>query len=296
MSYWNDPTKIWNLPYNGATLKQGPPVQLANAGAGNVTTGAHQWKVTVVDAGGETKPGEASDTLTTNSGSNGMALVKMPDYADNNATHFNVYRTEATGSTFKLVNASPLAVGTYKGKYYLDNVADGSLGAAAPSSNTTTTPIDDPPIGRAIIEALTAGTVTDFLVGFFVTQRRWVMQTTAAKNAAVLVPGTWTYLSSGDENRWYRGDYEWAPISEATTVVSIPGFSTSMDNVQEILMALDDAGMPMTIEYGEAAYPSNRIITITSGTKVFTAQTVDDDLVALVVCQIALMAMCDVAV
>jgi hypothetical protein len=117
-----------------------PTAALANRGVGLVSTGTHTYKTTILDAGGETLPSTASASITTDETTNGKVLVTIPAFVTGQ-TGANVYR-QVAGSTgaWKLVNATPISVaGDYE-----DNIADGSLGADAPSSNTTTTPLADP--------------------------------------------------------------------------------------------------------------------------------------------------------
>lgn len=117
-----------------------PTVALANLGAGLITNGTHSYKITLLDAGGATLPSPASSVLTTATATNGKVLVTIPAFVTGQ-TGANVYRTVAgNAGNYLLVNATPiLAAGGYT-----DNIADGSLGAAAPASNTTTTPLVDP--------------------------------------------------------------------------------------------------------------------------------------------------------
>lgn len=58
-------------------------------------------------------------------------LSSIPVSPDTNITTVNIYRTVANGSTFKLAGSVSNGTTTWQ-----DNVADGSLGADAPSSNT----------------------------------------------------------------------------------------------------------------------------------------------------------------
>ena len=126
--------------YDVAAPGSAPTAALANLGAGLVTSGTHSYKITALDAGGETLPTSASAVVTTATATNGKVYITVPTFVTGQ-TGANVYRT-ATGDAgdYLLVNSSPI---TSAGDY-LDNVADGSLGAAAPSSNTTTTPLTDP--------------------------------------------------------------------------------------------------------------------------------------------------------
>lgn len=111
------------------------------AAAGNVTNGAHKYKVTFVNATGETTPSSESNEITvTDNGVNGqIALTGIPT-GEVGVTARKVYRTEAAGSTFKLLTT----INDNTTTTFTDNVADGSLGAAAPSSNDASV---DPAVG-----------------------------------------------------------------------------------------------------------------------------------------------------
>ncbi len=121
-------TTTYNVAAHGK-----PTVALANLGAGLITNGTHSWMITFLDAAGETLPSAASSILTTATATNGKVLVTIPTFPAT-ATGANVYRTVAgNAGDHLLVNATPiLAAGDYT-----DNIADGSLGAAAPTANTT---------------------------------------------------------------------------------------------------------------------------------------------------------------
>lgn len=97
---------------------------------GSIDTGTHSWAYTyTVPGGGETN---LSPTTTLTIGSPAAALVTFaqPPYG---VTGVNLYRTKVGGSTFYLVESlvTPTSYST------TDTLADASLGAAAPSSNTT---------------------------------------------------------------------------------------------------------------------------------------------------------------
>ena len=111
-----------------------PTVALANLGAGLITNGTHSYKITLLDAAGESLPSSSkSSVLTTATATNGKVLVTIPAFLTNQ-TGANVYRTVAgDAGDYLLVNAVPIAVAGD----YTDNIADGSLGAAAPTANTS---------------------------------------------------------------------------------------------------------------------------------------------------------------
>lgn len=117
-----------------------PTVALAGSGAGNVDNGAHRYLVTFVTADGETEAGEVSAAVTVADKSvNGKVTVSALPLGGSAVTSRKLYRTVAGGTTYLLVPTSTsLADNTTTS--YTDNIADSSLGAGAPSTNTT----DDP--------------------------------------------------------------------------------------------------------------------------------------------------------
>jgi len=108
---------------------------LAGLGAGNVDNGAHRYLATFVTADGETQAGTISDAVTTTGGDGQVALTSIP-LGGGLVTSRKIYRTQAGGSDYFLL--ATIADNTTT--TYADNIADGSLGAGAPSANTTTDP------------------------------------------------------------------------------------------------------------------------------------------------------------
>mgnify|MGYP003631970895 CR=1 FL=1 len=112
---------------------------LAGLGAGNVEDGNHSWKVTFVDLDlVESGGGTTSNVLnvTDKSTDGQVALTGVPTGAAN-ITARKIYRTVA-GDT-----GSYLLVGTISDNVtttFADNIADGSLGAAAPTGITIADP------------------------------------------------------------------------------------------------------------------------------------------------------------
>lgn len=113
-----------------------PAVALASPAApGNVDDGTHTWKFTYVTAQGETTPSPSAGLTVADKTVNGQVKVTIPA-ADpgQGVTAARVYR-QVAGST-----GDWLLVGTltadHGGGIFTDNVADASLGAAAPVTNT----------------------------------------------------------------------------------------------------------------------------------------------------------------
>jgi uncharacterized phiE125 gp8 family phage protein len=118
---------------NGEPAPTAPTVALVSV-AGLVTAGVHRWLWVARTVGGHTEAGAVSSALTTILATHGQATVTKPT-GGSAVTYMDLYRTAAGGSTYLLVAAT-----ANDGATYTDNVADGSLGAQAPVTNTT----DDP--------------------------------------------------------------------------------------------------------------------------------------------------------
>ena len=122
---------------NAEPTPPAPTVALAAAGAGNVEDGVHRYRVTYVTADGETDGGVISDALTVaDKGVNGKVSVSAISIGGSAVTSRKLYRTIAAGTTYLLL--ATIADNTTT--TYTDNIADGSLGAAVPSTNTTVDP------------------------------------------------------------------------------------------------------------------------------------------------------------
>ena len=105
--------------------------------AGNVNVGAHRYLATFVTADGETQAGGVSAAVTVvDSAVNGQVELSAIPIGGSLVTSRKIYRTEATGSTYLLL--ATLANNT--ATTYTDNIADASLGAQAPTVNTTSDP------------------------------------------------------------------------------------------------------------------------------------------------------------
>lgn len=115
-----------------------PTVALASpASAGNVNTGGHRYRVTFVTADGETEGGIVSSAVTvTNNAVNGQIAITAIPIGGTLVTARKIYRTIAGGSEYLLL--ATIADNTTT--TYTDNIADLSLGAGVPTTNTTTDP------------------------------------------------------------------------------------------------------------------------------------------------------------
>jgi len=106
-------------------------------GAGNVDNGAHRYLATFVTADGETDAGAISAIVTVvDKTVNGKAALSAIPIGGSAVTARKLYRTIAAGATYLLL--ATIADNTTT--TYTDNTADASLGAQAPTTNTTADP------------------------------------------------------------------------------------------------------------------------------------------------------------
>lgn len=106
--------------------------------AGNVDNGAHRYLATFVTASGETQAGTVSEAVTVaNKAVNGKVELTAIPTGGALVTSRKIYRTVAGGSTYLLL----ATIANNTATTYTDNIADASLGAGAPSTNTTTDPL-----------------------------------------------------------------------------------------------------------------------------------------------------------
>jgi uncharacterized phiE125 gp8 family phage protein len=108
------------------------------AAAGNVDNGAHRYLATFVTAEGETQAGVVSSAVTVADKTvNGQVALTAIPLGGSSVTARKLYRTTAGGSTYLLL--ATIADNTTT--TYTDNIADASLGAGAPTTNTTGDPL-----------------------------------------------------------------------------------------------------------------------------------------------------------
>jgi len=116
------------------------------AAPGNVDNGAHRYLATFVTADGETQAGTVSSAVTVADKTvNGQVALTAIPIGGPLVTSRKLYRTAAAGSTYLLL----ATIANNTDTTYTDNIADSSLGAGAPSANTTL----DPMIGMMITSA-----------------------------------------------------------------------------------------------------------------------------------------------
>lgn len=122
---------------------------ISPAAAGNVDNGAHRYRCTFVTADGETEGGTVSSAVTVADKTvNGKVSLTAIPVGGALVTSRKLYRTAAAGTVYMLL--ATLADNTTT--TYTDNIADSSLGAGAPSTNTTA----DPLLGMLITAARVA--------------------------------------------------------------------------------------------------------------------------------------------
>ncbi len=104
------------------------------SGAGNVDNGVHRYVVTFVTSDGETQAGDISSSVTVADKTvNGKVSLSAIPVGGSIVTSRKIYRTAAGGSTYLLLTT----IADNTTTTYADNTADSSLGAEAPSTNTT---------------------------------------------------------------------------------------------------------------------------------------------------------------
>lgn len=114
--------------------------------AGNVDNGAHRYCATFVTADGETQARTVSAAVTVADKTvNGQVALTAIPIGGALVTSRKLYRTAADGSAYLLL----ATIANNTATTYTDNIADSSLGAGAPSTNTTS----DPDLTRLIVGA-----------------------------------------------------------------------------------------------------------------------------------------------
>ena len=110
-----------------------PSVALGS-GSGNVDNGVHRYAITFVTAEGETQLGSVSAAITiSDKTATGKVSLTGIQVGGSNVLSRKIYRTSAGGSIYMLV----ATIADNSTTVFTDNVADASLGAQAPTVNTT---------------------------------------------------------------------------------------------------------------------------------------------------------------
>ena len=121
--------------------------------AGLVTSGVHSYKITYINAAGETEGGAVSNSVTTIEATHGKVDLSVIPTGTAACTARKIYRTLAGGSIYYFVaTISDNAATTYE-----DNIADATILAAniiCPTTDTTGTALDigNFPLGKFAVE------------------------------------------------------------------------------------------------------------------------------------------------
>lgn len=138
------------------------PVIAAGTASGSLGVGIYSYKITFVAVSGETNASAASNATTTGTGSMNITLPTGPVP---NVLSRKLYRTTSGGSTYLLV----ATISNNTATAYVDSLADGGLGAAAPSINASAvvlnvlSPVNFayPPVVGSASTAATGSTIAD---------------------------------------------------------------------------------------------------------------------------------------
>lgn len=116
-------------------LPAAPTGGLKGAGAGNVTNGAHSYKVTFVSATGESSPSAKSNVVTVvDLGADGQIDVTVIPVGPAGTLERKLYRSAAGDAGPWLLVPTGATLQDNTTVAFVDNVADGGLGAAAPAT------------------------------------------------------------------------------------------------------------------------------------------------------------------
>ena len=130
--YATDATAHYNVTRQVASAGA-PTAALAGLGAGNLSAGAYTYKITFVNANGETQGGTTSNTVTVAApATDGQINLTSIPLGGTTVTSRKVYRTIAGGAQHKLVTT----IANNTATTYTDNIADASLGANVPTTNS----------------------------------------------------------------------------------------------------------------------------------------------------------------
>lgn len=133
--------QIWTWRSYGRYLPSRPRepqtgVALADAGAGALSAGTYQYRVTFVDVNGVESGGNATPTSIVLAAGRQVSVTAIPTGTATLITQRRLYRTVANGAAFLLLTTIADNVTTI----FADSVADGALGAAINAGITFTDP------------------------------------------------------------------------------------------------------------------------------------------------------------
>lgn len=114
-----------------------PTVALAGLGAGNLSVGVYRYAIRFLTAAGGTEGGAVSAAVTVVDATvNGRVALSAISLGGSAVTSREIYRTAVNGTAYLLLATLSNNTATT----YADNIADASLGAGMPTTNTTEDP------------------------------------------------------------------------------------------------------------------------------------------------------------
>jgi len=126
-----------DIKFTSVTAPTACTAALAGDGAGNVDNGIHKYRITYVNATGETELGAVSNAVTvTDKDTDGkVVLTGIPTSSSGSVTSRKIYRTKAGGNAYYLLTT----IADNTTTTYTDNTADAGLtgGAANYHANDT---------------------------------------------------------------------------------------------------------------------------------------------------------------
>jgi len=127
----DDGSATTDIGSGGIPAPFAPLATLVATAVGNVDAGVHSYKVTFVNAFGETTPSDASNDVTNDATHKQNTVSNIPVDSGIGVTAKKLYRTVANGAVWKF-----LATLNPGDTNYTDNTADAGLGPDAPVTNT----------------------------------------------------------------------------------------------------------------------------------------------------------------
>uniref|UniRef100_A0A6M3IR49 Putative tail protein n=1 Tax=viral metagenome TaxID=1070528 RepID=A0A6M3IR49_9ZZZZ len=112
-----------DIKFTSVTAPIACTATLIVTGTGNVDAGTHSYKITYVNATGETGLGTESNQITTDISNKQVALSAIPVSSSGSVTSRKIYRTKAGGTDYYLLTT----IANNTATTYTDNTADASL-------------------------------------------------------------------------------------------------------------------------------------------------------------------------
>lgn len=148
--------------------------------AGNINNGTHSYKITYVNATGETDLGTISNVITTNATHKQVALSNIPISTSGSVTKRKIYRTKAGGTHYYLLTT----INNNTATTYTDNTADVSLtGEIANFMGNSS-------FGKILIDGVTSFEISNS--DTFIGQNSGINHTTGYGNTAIGVSSLYT--------------------------------------------------------------------------------------------------------